>query len=84
MGFVVVAASTRIAAQQHQPMTIIRLYTGSDGQTHKKNLEVKFSPTTIYPKAEASEAVKVSEAQFFACRRERFKIGISPPTDSMS
>jgi quercetin dioxygenase-like cupin family protein len=65
IGFVVVAVSTRIAAQHHQPMTIVRLYTGSDGQTHKANVEVKFSPTTLYPKAEASEAVKASEAQFF-------------------
>jgi quercetin dioxygenase-like cupin family protein len=65
IGFTVVAVSTHLAAQQHQPMTITRLYTGSDGQTHEENMEVKFSPTTLYPKAEASEAVKVSEAQFF-------------------
>jgi len=65
IGFIVITASTHLAAQQRQPMTIIRLYTGSDGQTHEDNVEVKFSPTTIYSEAEASEVVKVSEAQFF-------------------
>lgn len=65
IGFIFLAVSTRIPAQQHRPMTILRLYTASDGQTHTENVEVKFSPTTLYPKAEASEAVKVSEAQFF-------------------
>ena len=64
MGFIV-AVSMGVAAQQHQPITVVRLYTGSDGQTHNENVEVKFSPSSLYPKAEASEAVKVSEAQFF-------------------
>ena len=63
--FIVVALSIPAAPQQRQPMNIIRLYTGSDGQTHKKNVEIKFSPTALYPNAEASEAIKVSEAQFF-------------------
>ena len=65
LAFIVVALSTGVAAQQRQPMTIIRLYTGSGGQTYKENVGVKFSPTTLYPKAEASEAVEASEAQFF-------------------
>lgn len=65
IGFIVAALSTQLAAQQHKPMTILRLYTGSDGQTHEDNVQVKFTSTTMYPEAEASEAVKVSEAQFF-------------------
>jgi hypothetical protein len=48
IGFIVITVSTYLATQQHQPMTIIRLYTGSDGQTHEDNVEVKFTPTTIY------------------------------------
>ena len=58
-------ASTHLVAQQHQPITVTRLYTASDGQTHADNVEVKMAPTPIYAEAEASEAVKVSEAQFF-------------------
>ena len=65
IGFIVVTASTHLVAQQHQPITVTRLYTASDGQTHADNVEVKMAPTPIYAEAEASEAVKVSEAQFF-------------------
>ena len=39
--FIVAALSTPAAPQQRQPMTIIRLYTGSDRQTHEENVEVK-------------------------------------------
>ena len=65
IGFIVITVSAHLAAQQHQPMTILRLYTGSDGETHADSVEVKFTPTTIYPEAEASEVVKASEVQFF-------------------
>ena len=57
--FIVVALGTPAAPQHRQPMTIIRLYTGSDRQTHEENVEVKFSPTALYPNAEASAAIKV-------------------------
>src|SRR5436305_10257845 len=51
---------TRSATSAHDHRS-----AGSDGQTHSENVEIKFSATTLYRKAEASEAVKVSEAQFF-------------------
>jgi quercetin dioxygenase-like cupin family protein len=65
IGFIFGTASTHLIAQHHQPITLTRLYTGSDGQTHEDNVEVKMAPTPLYSEAEASEAVKVSEAQFF-------------------
>jgi quercetin dioxygenase-like cupin family protein len=71
IGFIVVTASTHLVAQQHQPITVTRLYTASDGQTHADNVEVKMAPTPIYAEAEASEAVKVSEAQFFRLPKEK-------------
>lgn len=65
MVLVVMTASTHLAARQNLPMTIIRLYTGPDGQTHKDTAEIYFGPSTIYPAAEASRIIKVSDAQFF-------------------
>jgi hypothetical protein len=40
IGFIFGTASTHVSAQQHRPVTLTRLYTGSDGQTHEDNVEV--------------------------------------------
>ena len=61
----VVAAIPHLLAQQRQPISVTRLYTASDGLTHADTVEIKMAPTTMYAEAEASQAVKASEAQFF-------------------
>ncbi len=38
------SADTAPAAQKHKPVTITRLYTGPDGQTHAEEIEAKFAP----------------------------------------
>jgi quercetin dioxygenase-like cupin family protein len=43
----------------------MRLYTGSDNQTHADSVEIKLRPSPMYSEAEASDPVKTSEAQFF-------------------
>jgi quercetin dioxygenase-like cupin family protein len=47
------------------PITITRLYTGSDSQTHAESVEIALTPSTAYSEVGQSEPVKVSEAQFF-------------------
>jgi hypothetical protein len=64
-GSLVVIVNTRLNSWQRSPLTITRLYTGSDGQTHAESVQIKLTPSTIYSQAEWSEPVKVSEAQFF-------------------
>src|SRR5947209_2290729 len=38
------SAQDRGAALQHKPITITRLYTGPDGQTHAEEIDAKFMP----------------------------------------
>jgi len=42
--FVYPSQSAQNAAQTGKPTKITRLYTGSDGQTHAEEIEVKFGP----------------------------------------
>lgn len=65
VGGIAVIVGTQVAGQQPSPITISRLYTGSDGQTHEDRMEIRLTPSTMYSEAEASEAVRVSQAQFF-------------------
>jgi quercetin dioxygenase-like cupin family protein len=53
-----------VAAQRHTPITVTRLYSGPDGQTHAGNIEVTLMPSRAYPGTEESESFKVSGAQF--------------------
>src|SRR5690242_5169285 len=61
----IVAVSLCLTAGQLSPITITRLYTGSDSQTHAASVEITLTPSTVYREAGASEPVKTSEAQFF-------------------
>ena len=54
---------------QLSPITITRLYTGSDRQTHAEIVPIALTPSTLYREAGASEPVRVSEAQFFRLPR---------------
>jgi quercetin dioxygenase-like cupin family protein len=60
-----VIVSIRLSGWQLSPITITRLYTGSDSQTHAESVEITLTPSTAYSEFGASEPVKVSEAQFF-------------------
>jgi quercetin dioxygenase-like cupin family protein len=65
VGSLAVIVSTRLRGWQLSPVTVTRLFTGSDGQTHAENVEIGLTPSAIYSEALASEPVKASEAQFF-------------------
>jgi quercetin dioxygenase-like cupin family protein len=65
VGGIAVIVGMYVAGQQRSPIMITRLYTGSDGQTHEDRMEIRLTPSTMYSEAEASEAVRVSQAQFF-------------------
>jgi hypothetical protein len=64
-GSLTAIVSVRLSGGQLSPITITRLYTGSDGQTHAASMEITLTPSTLYRQAGSSEPVKVSEAQFF-------------------
>jgi hypothetical protein len=52
-------------AQRRTPVTVTRLYTGPDGQTHAEDVDVKLSPSTgAAGGAERSALVNVSSVQF--------------------
>lgn len=65
VGGIAVVMATHVVGQQRSPIVITRLYTGSDGQTHEDKTEIRLTPSAMYSEAEASETVKVSQAQFF-------------------
>jgi quercetin dioxygenase-like cupin family protein len=65
VGILTVIASVRLSSSQLSPITITRLFTGSDNQTHAESVEIALTPSTIYSETAASEPVKVSDAQFF-------------------
>ena len=57
------------SAQQRTPITLTRIYTGSDGQTHAETVEMKLTPATgRYAQFakwwEQSETVKVTSSRF--------------------
>jgi hypothetical protein len=54
---------SRMAAQQRTPI-VIDIYTGPDGETHDKKIDVKFSPWVGLSTAERSEALKAANLQF--------------------
>jgi hypothetical protein len=53
-------ARDAVADQTRKPVTITRLYTGADGQTHSEDMEVTLSGN---PLNEVSEMLKVSGAE---------------------
>ena len=42
--FALMVAAQTGGAQKHRPVTVTRLYTGPDGQTHAEEIEAKFTP----------------------------------------
>ena len=60
----IVMWSAHLAAQRGTPVTMTRLYTGSDGQAHAETTEVKLRPSTRRPGLDESAPLKVSGAQF--------------------
>lgn len=68
VGCLVVACSARdnrnvIAAQQRAPVTVTRIYTGPDGQTHAEEIDVKLTPAVRFG-GEQSVTFKATGAQF--------------------
>ena len=52
-----------VAAQQHTPLEVTRMYTGADGLSHVDQVNVKFSPVAgAAPTNEQSEPVKVTRS----------------------
>ena len=57
---IALAAMALSQAQSRKPVTMTRLYTGADGQTHSEEVEVKLAGD---PANQVSEMVKVSGAE---------------------
>jgi hypothetical protein len=56
-------AQSVVAAQQHLPLALTRMYTGADGQSHVEQVKVKFPAVAgASPTSEQSEPVKVTSA----------------------
>jgi quercetin dioxygenase-like cupin family protein len=53
-----------VSAQRGMPVTMTRLYTGPDGQTHAEKIEAKLRASTTRPGLDESEPLRVSGAQF--------------------
>jgi quercetin dioxygenase-like cupin family protein len=66
-----VIVSVGLSSSQLSSMTITRLYTGSDNQTHAASVEMALTPSTIYSETAVSEPVRVSEAQFLRLPKGR-------------
>lgn len=54
-----------LAAQRRAPVSVTRLYTGADGQTHAEEItDVKLIPDAARSGLEASDVIKVTGLQF--------------------
>ncbi len=54
-----------LTAQRHTPVSVTRLYTRSDGQTHAEEItDVRLTPDAARSGLEASDVIKVSGLQF--------------------
>jgi quercetin dioxygenase-like cupin family protein len=59
---------TILIAQEHAPLTIIRLYTGADGMSHFERIAVKFPPAKGASKnVEESEPSITSKSYIVRC-----------------
>ena len=61
---VVLWSAHHLAAQRGMSITMTRLYTGPDGQTHAEKTEVNLRPSTLRAGLDESAPLKVSGAQF--------------------
>jgi hypothetical protein len=55
--------TSAVAAQQRSPVTLTRIYTGSDGKTHAQPVDLELTPTPLFGR-EQSETVKVTSSYF--------------------
>jgi len=63
LAFLFTFAGKGVIAQEHAPVTITRLYTGSDGMSHFEQLNVKFSPLPGVPNSvEESEPLSTRKS----------------------
>jgi len=60
---VAVCSAHYVAAQRHTPVTVTRLFTGSDGQTHAEEVDLKLNPSSVLDGGERSERIKVTALQ---------------------
>jgi len=56
--------TTHAAAQRRTPISVTRLYTGSDGLTHAEEMDVKLAPWGKLGVQERSDTITVSGLQF--------------------
>lgn len=56
-------ATHHVAAQRRAPVTVTRLFTGSDGQTHAEQIEMKLTPPALHDGTERSERINVNALQ---------------------
>jgi hypothetical protein len=63
-GLAAVPALHHAATQQRGPLTVTRLYTGPDGQTHAEDMDLKLAPRPGNELQDQSEVIKVSSARF--------------------
>jgi quercetin dioxygenase-like cupin family protein len=67
IAFVSVAAvlsASHAATQENRTMSVTRLYTGDDGQSHATDTEIAWRPAQLHAALKESEPVKVTGAQF--------------------
>ena len=50
------------AAQQRTPVTLTRIYSGSDGQTHAQQVDFKLMPNSLFAGREQSETLRVTSS----------------------
>ena len=63
---IVVWSAPRVSAQRPAPVTVIRLYTGSDGQSHAEQIEVKLLPSEV-PDGSSQLSIGATKITFFRC-----------------
>jgi hypothetical protein len=49
-----------VRADQRKPVTLMRLYTGPDGQSYTEQVEVKFAPAADAPSVDESRHIKAA------------------------
>ena len=58
-------AAHSVTAQRRTPVSVTRIYTGSDGETHAEEVpEARLTPDAARSGLEASDVIKVSGLQF--------------------
>ena len=60
----VVSSPSHAAAQKPVGMTVTRLYTGADEESHAQDVDVTWRTAKLHPDLRESEPVKVTGAQF--------------------